>query len=49
MPGYRRTWTPGGTYFFPVNLLGRRGSDLLVRYVDVLREAVRVPKPNSRI
>lgn len=44
MPDYRRTWMPGGTYFFTVNLLERRGNDLLVRRVDVLREAVRATK-----
>jgi putative transposase len=41
MPNYRRTWHPGGTYFFTVNLLKRRGSDLLVRHIDLLRAAVR--------
>jgi putative transposase len=33
----------GGTYFFTVNL-AVRGGDLLVRHVDLLREAVRVTK-----
>ncbi len=42
MPNYRRTWHPGGTYFFTVNLLERSGNDLLVRHIDLLREAVRV-------
>ena len=37
---YRRVWVAGGTYFFTVNLLERKGSDLLVRYIDVLRDAV---------
>jgi len=37
---YRRLRVPGGTYFFTVNLLERR-SDLLVRQIDALREAVR--------
>jgi putative transposase len=41
---YRRMFRAGGTYFFTVNLLERRGNDLLVRYIDVLREAVRVVK-----
>ena len=41
MPDYRRAWHPGGTYFFTVNLLQRHGNDLLVRHVDVLRQAVR--------
>jgi putative transposase len=33
---YRRSGTPGGTYFFTVNL-GDRRSDLLVRHIDELR------------
>lgn len=40
MADYRRRRVLGGTYFFTVNLLERR-SDLLVRHVDALREAVR--------
>lgn len=40
MPDYRRFRVPGGTYFFTINLLERR-SDLLVRQIDALREAVR--------
>ena len=40
MPNYRRYRVPGGTYFFTVNLLERR-QDTLVRYIDILREAVR--------
>ena len=40
MPDYRRYRVPGGTYFFTINLLERR-SDLLVRHIDELREAVR--------
>jgi putative transposase len=40
MPDYRRIRVPGGTYFFTINLLERR-SDLLVRHIDALREAVR--------
>ena len=43
MSRYRRMYVPGGTYFFTVNL-ALRGSDLLVRRVEVLREAVRVTK-----
>ncbi|HJU70493.1 MAG TPA: hypothetical protein VJ603_01470 [Paucimonas sp.] len=42
MPNYRRAWHPGGTYFFTVNLLQRSGNDLLVRHIDLLRDAVRV-------
>jgi putative transposase len=41
MPDYRRSWHPGGTDFFTVNLLQRQGNDLLIRHVDLLREAVR--------
>ena len=41
MPNYRRAWHPGGTYFFTVNLLQRTDNDLLVRHIDVLREAVK--------
>ena len=41
MPDYRRAFCPGGTFFFTVNLLQRRGSDLLVRHVDHLRDVVR--------
>ena len=40
MPNYRRAWVPGGTYFFTVNLLERRGSDLLVREIELLRHCV---------
>jgi putative transposase len=39
MPDYRRNRVPGGTYFFTVNLLNRR-TDLLVRHIDVLRQAI---------
>ena len=40
MPDYRRYRLPGGTYFFTINLLERR-SDLLIRPIEALREAVR--------
>jgi putative transposase len=40
MPDYRRLWIPGGTYFFTVNLLERRGNDLLVRKLDLFKHAV---------
>jgi len=40
MPDYRRNRVPGGTFFFTVNLRDRR-SDLLVTYIDALRDAVR--------
>ena len=41
MPNYRRAWHPGGTYFFTVNLLERKGNDLLVCHIETLREIVR--------
>ena len=40
MSNYRRLRIPGGCWFFTVNVEDR-GTDLLVRHVDVLREAVR--------
>ena len=41
MPDYRRYRIPGGTYFFTVNLLERHPNDLLIRHIDVLRQAVK--------
>ena len=41
MPDYRRYRIPGGTYFFTVNLLERHPNDLLIRPIDVLRQAVK--------
>ncbi|GAB6041876.1 REP-associated tyrosine transposase [Endothiovibrio diazotrophicus] len=43
MVGYRRNFVPGGSFFFTVTLRDRR-SNLLVRHVDELREAVRAVK-----
>jgi putative transposase len=40
---YRRNRVPGGTYFFTVTLADR-GSDVLVRHIGLLREAVRVAR-----
>ncbi len=40
MPNYRREWTPGGTWFFTVNLLERRRNDLLTANIDRLRDCV---------
>ncbi len=40
MTDYRRAWHPGGTYFFTVNLLQRRGNDLLTREITLLRAVV---------
>ena len=31
---YRRMFRPAGTYFFTLNLLERRGNDLLIRHCD---------------
>ncbi len=36
---YRRAQTPGGTYFFTVNLADR-DSDTLVRHIETLRTAM---------
>ncbi|WP_446750952.1 REP-associated tyrosine transposase [Stutzerimonas kunmingensis] len=41
MPNFRRALVPGASWFFTVNLLERRGNDLLVRQIDVLRACVR--------
>ena len=43
MPNYVRNWVPGGTYFFTVALRDRH-ADLLTRYVDALREAMRATR-----
>ena len=40
MVHYRRSFTPGGTYFFTVTLRDRQ-SDWLIEYVDLLRQAMR--------
>jgi putative transposase len=40
MTDYRRNRVPGATYFFTVNLYDR-GSELLTRNIDALRQAVR--------
>lgn len=46
MPDYRRNRVSGGTFFFTVNLLDRR-SNLLVRHIDALRDAVRRVRTRS--
>ena len=38
MPDYRRARHPGGTYFFTVNLLQRRGNALLARRIEQPRD-----------
>ena len=43
MPDYRRSFVPGGCYFFTVNLRNRRRT-LLVDHIDQLREAFRKVK-----
>jgi putative transposase len=40
MSDYRRVRVPGGTYFFTTNLLDRQ-SQLLVKHIDLFRQAVR--------
>jgi putative transposase len=40
VPDYRRDRVPGGTFFFPVDLLDRR-SELLVTQIQAMRDAVR--------
>ncbi|KRA51256.1 transposase [Pseudoxanthomonas sp. Root65] len=40
MTNYRRTFIPGATYFFTVNLADRR-TTLLVDHIDLLRDAIR--------
>ena len=46
MTDYRRNRVASGTYFFTVNLADRR-SDLLVRHIDALRDAVRQPRASA--
>jgi len=41
---YRRTWHPGGIYFFTVNCLQRKNNDLLIRHIDTLREIISTVK-----
>ncbi len=43
MVRYRRNYVPGGTWFFTVTLADR-GADLLVRHIDLLRDAFREQK-----
>jgi putative transposase len=40
MPNYRRSFVPGGCWFFTVNILDRRAS-LLTEHIEELREATR--------
>jgi putative transposase len=41
MTEYRRTYAPGATWFFTVNLARRKGNQLLINHIDVLRHAFR--------
>ena len=41
---YRRIWHPGGTYFVTINLLQRKGNDLLIRHISSLRESIKTVK-----
>ncbi len=41
MSNYRRAFIPAGTWFFTVNLLERRGNNLLIREIDLFRQVVR--------
>jgi len=41
MTDYRRARVPGGTWFFTVNLAGRRGNRLLLERIGLLRTAFR--------
>ena len=40
MPNYRRSDTPGATWFFTVNLLERHDNDLLVQKIELLRACI---------
>jgi len=44
MTEYRRTYIPGATWFFTVNLALREGNQLLVDHIDDLRHAFRYIK-----
>jgi putative transposase len=46
MTDYRRNRVPGGVYFFTVNLADRR-SDLLIREIEALRDAVRTVRARA--
>jgi putative transposase len=46
MPDYRRNRVPRATYFFTVNLRGRR-SGMLVKEIEALRQAVRDARRQS--
>mgnify|MGYP001815443157 CR=1 FL=1 len=46
MTDYRRTYAPGVTWFFTVNLAQRKGNYLLISQIDELRNAFRYIKKN---
>lgn len=41
---YRRIWHPGGTYFFTINLMQRKGNDLLIQHIQPLKESIKMVK-----
>ncbi len=41
MPNYRRLFHPGGTYFFTINTLQRRGNEILTENIELLRTVVK--------
>ncbi len=43
MVNYRRSFVPGGTYFFTVTLANRK-SKILVDHIDLMRNAIRVAR-----
>jgi putative transposase len=44
MTEYRRTYIPGASWFFTVNLAERKGNRLLIDKIDLLREAFEYTK-----
>jgi putative transposase len=44
MTNYRRTYIPGSTWFFTVNLAEHRNNHLLVEKIELLRAAFRYVK-----
>jgi putative transposase len=41
MPNYRRTFIPGATWFFTVNLLECHGNSLLTDKIDLLKACIK--------
>ena len=44
MTEYRRIYIPGASWFFTVNLAGRKGNRLLIEKIDLVREAFEYTK-----